>query len=116
MESKTNKLPKGQCYPLKPTVLAEALARAGIGIHTHLIRAPGTLFDAYFWPPNQNVPYERLYVRIGSVSADRANDARRWAEDVMIAHLIQWIGAIMAADVKSPVRREEQTITFRPSA
>ena len=54
MKSETAKLPKGQRYPLKPSALEAALAEAHIAIDTHLIRSPGDLFDAFFWPPNDN--------------------------------------------------------------
>ena len=72
MKSETEKLPKGHSYPLKPLMLEAALASAGIDIDVHLRRSPGDLFDAHFWPPNPNVPKERLYVRAGSVPVDRA--------------------------------------------
>jgi hypothetical protein len=55
MNSETGKLPKGQSYPLKPSLIAAALAEAGIDIDVHLIRSPGDLFDAHFWPPH-NLP------------------------------------------------------------
>jgi hypothetical protein len=111
VESETEKLPKGQSYPLKPSVLADALARAGIEIDTHLIRSSSQrLFDAYFWPTNGNVPYERLYIRVGSVPSDKAAIARRWAEDAVVPRLVRWIAAILAMDPKSPIRREEQSI------
>jgi len=89
MRSETAKLPKGHSYPLKPTTLEAALARAGISIDLHLIRSPGGLFDAHFWPPNHNLPHERLYVRAGSVPTDRAADARHRMETVVIPSLVE---------------------------
>lgn len=108
MKSETGKLPKGQSYPLKPSFLEEALAGAGIIIETHLTRAPGNLFDAHFWPPNQNVPYERLYVRAGSVPIEDAANARRQIENHAVPTLIKWVGDILAQDRESPMRREKQ--------
>ncbi len=72
MNSATAKLPKGQSYPLRPSVLEAALADAALQIDTHLSRTPGKLFDAHFWPPNENVSHERLYVRAGTVSSEAA--------------------------------------------
>jgi len=112
MKSETKKLPQGHSYPLKPSVLATALERAGITIDAHLIRSPGNLFDAFFWPANSNVPYERLYVRAGSVSGERAADARRRVEEECVPHLVHWIAAILATDPKSPIRREEQMLNW----
>jgi hypothetical protein len=110
MRSKTSKLPKGHSYPLKPTALEAALARAGISIDLYLIRSPGDLFDAHFWPPNPNVPHERLYVRAGSVPMERAAEARHRTETVVIPSLVRWIADIIAQDTNSPVRRQQQVI------
>lgn len=114
MRSETGKLPKGQSYPLKPSRLEAALADAGICIDTDLARRPGRLFDALFWPPSPNVPYERLYIRIGSVPSEQAAEARSRMEEVILPRLIEWIANILAQDVRSPVRRKEQWIGLRP--
>jgi hypothetical protein len=113
MKSETAKLPKGQRYPLKPSALEAALAEAHIAIDTHLIRSPGDLFDAYFWPPNNNVPRERLYVRVGSVPSELVADARRHVESVMIPTLVKWIADILVRDCNSPVRREQQRLDLK---
>lgn len=110
MRSETEKLQKGYSYPLKPSALEAALSGAGIGIDVHLIRSPGELFDAHFWPPNENVSYERLYVRAGSVPSERAAEARLRAETVMLPELVRWIANIIAQDTRSPIRREQQAL------
>jgi hypothetical protein len=114
MKSETGKLPKGQSYPIKPSLLAAALADAGISIDTHLVRSPGTTFDAEFWPPNPNVPYERLYIRIGSVAKERATQARQRMQDELIPHLTRWVAEILSADPKSFIRQREQWINLSP--
>ena len=114
MKSETAKLPKGQSYPLRPSALEDALAKAGITIDTHLIRSPGVLFYAHFWPPNDNVPHERLYVRAGSVPLAGAAEARRRVEDVVIPTLVGWIADILERDRNSPVRREQQALDLKP--
>ncbi|WP_293697771.1 MULTISPECIES: hypothetical protein [unclassified Sphingopyxis] len=108
MKSETGKLPKGHSYPLKPSFLDEALTSAGIVIETHLTRNAGNLFDAHFWPANQNVPYERLYVRAGSVPIEEAANARHRVENHAVPMLVKWVGDILAMDQESPVRREKQ--------
>ena len=108
MKSETRKLPKGHSYPLEPSFLEEALASAGIAIETHLIRNPGNLFDAHFWPPNQNVPYERLYVRAGSVPIEDATNARSQVENHAVPTLVKRVGDILAQAPESPMRREKQ--------
>jgi hypothetical protein len=104
---------KGASYPLKPAALEAALANARLAIDTHLIRSRGGLCEAFFWPPNDNVPHERLYVRIGSVPSERAADARRHAEAVTIPILVKWISDILARDRNSPVRREQQCLDLK---
>ncbi|CCD92218.1 conserved hypothetical protein [Bradyrhizobium sp. ORS 375] len=113
MRSQTAKLPKTQGYPLSPSALDDALKRAGVSIDVLLIRQPGTLFDAHFWPPNPNVPYERLYVRVGSVPVDQVGPIRREFEAKKLPVLVEWIASILAHDLKSPVRREEQMLDLR---
>ena len=110
MKSTTAKLSKGQSYPLRPSVLEAELDRAGIIIDTNLERSPGDLFDAFFWPPNANVPHERLHIRAGSVPRERAGEARHRMVTVTVPALIRWIAGILATDPQSPVRREQQAI------
>jgi hypothetical protein len=104
MKSETAKLPKGQSYPLKPSRLAEALASAGVSIDVYLIRRPGAIFDAHFWPVRSNVPYERLYVRAGSVPAEQAADAKQKIEATTLPALAKWIASLLMEDPKSPNR------------
>lgn len=115
MRSETAKLPGGQSYPLKPSVLEAALATARINLDTHLIRSPGRLFDAHFWPPNANVPHERLYVRAGSVPVEQAKAARDRIEGEALPALVEWIGNILAQDPRSPIRREQQYFSLKAS-
>lgn len=112
MKSETGKLPKGHSYPLRPSLLEAALERASIVIDTHLIRSPGDLFDAHFWPPNENVPHERLYVRAGSVPVAMAATERERIETVTIPSIVRWLSDILAQEHKSPIRREKQTLKF----
>jgi hypothetical protein len=108
MRSETGRLPKGESYVLKPSMLEAALAEAGIAIDTYLVRHAGRLFYANFWPPNDNVPYERLYVRAGSVPRERARAARAAMEREIVPRLVAWIADILSRDAGSPVRREKQ--------
>ena len=113
MRSETARLPKRQGYPLRPSTLEDALKRAGVSIDVHLIRQPGKLFDAHFWPPNPNAPYERLYVRVGSVPIEQVGAIRREFEATTLPVLVKWIASILAQDSKSPMRGEEQMLELR---
>jgi hypothetical protein len=112
MKSETAKLPKGQSYPLRPSLLEAVLEGAGITLDTQLIRGPGPLFDAQFWPPNENVPHERLYVRAGTVAAEHCAQERERIETIALPALARWLADILAQDRRSPIRREKQTLTF----
>jgi hypothetical protein len=113
MRSETAKSPKRQGYPLRPSTLGDALKHAGVSIDVHLIRQPGTIFDAHFWPPNPDVPYERLYIRVGSVPVEQLGAIRREFEAKTIPVLVKWIASILAQDSKSPIRREKQMLYLR---
>ena len=65
-------------------------------------------FVAYFWPPNPNVPYERLYMRLGAVPSDQVQTIRQKMESEVVPELILWIRAIVSLPPNSPIRREQQ--------
>ncbi len=113
MRSETAKLPKGHSYPLRPSILEAAFETARVGIDTHLVRSPSKMFDAHFWPPSPDIPYERLYVRIGSVPSEQAQAARDRIERAAVPALVAWIGNILAQDPRSPVRREKQYLSLK---
>lgn len=114
MKSETSKLPKGQGYPFKPSTLEAALAEAGVEIDAYLIRGSGDLFYAEFWPPNPNVPYERLYIRTGAMPIADLAQARTKVEISIIPALVDWITRILKQDRQSPIRREKQYLDLRP--
>ncbi len=67
------KIAKGMSYPLKSSHLESALISAKITINTHLIQGGSShLFECFFWPPNQNANYERLYIRTAPVRSNLA--------------------------------------------
>lgn len=112
MKSETAELSKGQSYPLRPTFLKAELDRALVTIDVSLTRSPGNLFDVFFWPPNPNLPHERFYIRTGSVPSERAAEARQRMETVTVPALLRWMADILAADARSPLRREKQSINL----
>jgi hypothetical protein len=112
-KSETEKLPKGQSYPLKPSQFEAALAAAGISIDTHFMRRPSRrLFDVHFWPPNPNVSYERFYITIGAVPSEDAREVRLRVESILLPQTINWMSEILSLDTRSPIRREQQFIAL----
>ena len=113
--SKTDEIPKGYGYVLKPSFLANALSAAGVEINALLVRSHSKrLFDAHFWPPNSYLSYERLYITAGTVIARDLPKFRQQVELEAIPILVRWISGIVSLDPKSPIRREKQTIQLLP--
>lgn len=109
MRIEKSPLPKGMSYVLKSSVLERALSEAGIELDTTLIHGPGGIFfDAHFWPPNQNVAHERLYVRAGAVQASVAREARAYIDSSVVPEFVAWVKSILALPNNAPVRREQQ--------
>jgi hypothetical protein len=108
MQIERAKLPKALSYPAKSTVLADALSQAGIPFDAHLILAPSKIFfDAHFWPPNANVPRERIYIRVGAVPRSEAHAARTFMAEVAIPEFVGWLKELAAFPVASPKRHAE---------
>jgi hypothetical protein len=112
--SETDKLPKGQSYPLKPMKLAEALSAEGISIDVHLVRGPGVRFDVYFWPPRPGIPHDRLYVCTGTVHSEQAADARQKIESTTLPAMATWLANLLKEDPRSPNRQQEQWFDLSP--
>ena len=114
--SRTEKLPKGRSYPIKPSDLEEAVRRGGITIPIELVR--WDLYEyalvARFNPPGL-IPWqdgESIWLRCRSVPAERAAEARAVVAAQAIPQFIEWARWIEALDVRSPIRRESQTFSF----
>jgi len=109
MHIEKKKLPKGLSYPLRASAVEAALSGLAIAADAHLIQGSGgKLFECFFWPPNQNVPYERLYIRTAAVPEASANEARLFVEKSVIPEFSAWLKGILALAPNSTIRREEQ--------
>lgn len=103
------KLPKGMSYPLQSSLLDGTLRAQGITVDTHLVQG-GTimLFECFFWPANQNVGHERLYIRTSAVPSAKVHEARLFIESSVVPELVAWLQDILALAPNATVRREEQ--------
>jgi hypothetical protein len=112
MPTSKQPLPKGMGYPLKPMLLEAALRQSAVMLQWSLDRnASGSLFECFFWPPNPNVDYERLYFRSSAVPSDKVLEAKRYIEGVVIPQLQRWLEYILSLPADSTVRREKQLFT-----
>jgi hypothetical protein len=109
MHIEKKKLPKGLRYPLRTSVLEAVLSASAIAVDARLIQGGGaTLFECFFWPPNSNVPHERLYIRTKAVPEVCASEARTFIEDSVIPEFTAWLQGILSLAPSSTVRCEEQ--------
>jgi len=110
--SETGKIPKGYGYLLKPSVILAALTATDLGgIHIHLVRSHGRrLFDARYRPPDGEIPYERLNIKVGTAIERDLPELRRRAKEEALPALIRWISDIVAQDLRAVIRHGEQEI------
>jgi hypothetical protein len=104
-----SKLPKGMSWPMKTSLMSEALQSAKIVLDVQLNYVVSRrFFDAEFWPPNPNVQYERLYITVSAIPAEQARKVREFVEGTVIPDFITWVQGIVSLPTNSPVRREKQ--------
>lgn len=109
MISEREKLPRSLSYPVKTSTVRDALSAAGVDIESHLTFGRRQIFlDAHFWPPNANVPYERLSIRVGAVPASEARAARTFMAEQALPALLAWVQNLVSLPARSPRRQAEQ--------
>lgn len=100
------KPPKGSSYVLKTSLLKQALEDAGVECHVDLDywipQGGGSIFEAEYWLPNENVPYPRVYIRAGVVPTDSYESAMNAMVSTVLPAFIQWIRRILALPEQSP--------------
>lgn len=100
------KLPKGLSYALKTSQLAQALADAGIDCHVDLVywvpQGGGSILEGAYWPPNENVPHLRIYVRAGVVPSALRQAAAEALRVTALPQFICLLGMILALPEDSP--------------
>ena len=103
------KISKNSSFILRSSLLEQAMHEAGISTDTSLRHVSSRIFfDAYFWPPRPNVPYERFYIRAGCVPTIQSHEARLFVQTHVIPSFIDWASGILSLPSDSPVRRSEQ--------
>ena len=108
-----DKIPKQYGFVLKTEQLNFVLNENNINIHTDLIycfsqpKYIGNIFEAFFWTPNENVPYNRLYIRAGVLQKENVFRARIEMKEVVFPEFVLWIKAIMNLPSNSPFYGEE---------
>jgi len=116
LHSQKAPLPKSRRFVLRSTSLEQALREAGIQLETSLrFVSSDVYFLAYFWPPNPEVPHERLYIQAGSVPSAEAFASREHIERSVLPRFALWVNRLLSLPLNSPIRREKQIFNARQS-
>lgn len=101
---------KGLSYPLKTSILKDAIDNAEIKSTIHLIyRTPQmngetyNILECIFWPANKSFDYDRFYIRAGVV---KSKD-RKLAEDYLKINVIPKLIAFMKNKISLPENSTE---------
>jgi len=91
-----NKIPKNLNFVLKTKQLEEIIINNDINIHIDLIYTNGIrpIFEVFYLKPNQNISYNRLYIRAGTVLKINVNKAREQMNEKILPEFIIWIKKI----------------------
>ncbi len=91
------KLQKGLSYVLQTSILKNAVEAAGIDCNIDLnywnpyrIPVGETILECFYWLPNENVDYDRFYVRAGTVQSENRKIAQELLKEKVIPQFIDW--------------------------
>ena len=91
------KIPSNYSYVLKTGQLEKLLAENDININVDLsFSFSATFFTAYFWLPNNRVPYRRVYIYAGVLPKEEVHIAREKLEQIVLPEFAIWIKGIMS--------------------
>ena len=93
------KIQRGYVYVLKTGQLEKLLADNNIDIHVYLVYwrpQTNSIFEVHYWFPNQNVEYERLYIRAGALPKEDVPLAREKLETIVFPKFVEWITDMLA--------------------
>lgn len=101
-----NKIPNNYRYVIKTQQLENIVSDNEINIHIDLVywlpQIVGTILEVHFWPPNNRILYNRLYVRAGALLKDDVKYAREKVTEVVLPEFIIWTKKILSLPANSP--------------
>ena len=94
------KIPTKYGFVLKTKQFEDLLKINEINVHIDLhyvysTQNIGSIFEALFWLPNDNVPYNRLYIKAGVLSKEEIHQAREKMKEIVLPEFITWIKSIL---------------------
>ena len=94
-----DKIPKQYSFVLKTKQLEDLIITNDISIHIDLRyvywQSIGSIFEAEFRLPNNNIPYNRLYIRAGALPNEYVFAARKEMEEIILPEFKIWITNII---------------------
>ncbi len=100
-------LSKKRSYVLKTSLLEDAVTAVGLDCHIEVRywtpTIDGSILEAEYWLPNENVSYPRAYVRAGSLPKEQRHDAARSLKTMVLPAFVQWLAKVVALPRNSPI-------------
>ena len=100
------KIPFQYGYVLKTGQLENLLQDNNIDIHVDLrywfAQNIGSILDAHYWLPNENIEYFRLYIRAGALLKQDIFIARKKMEEIVLPEFVSWVKNILVLPDNSP--------------
>jgi hypothetical protein len=111
MKVEKQKKPKHLSYVLKTSLLERALREADVKIDTHLIywipEGGGSILEAFYWVPNENVSYPRLYMRAGVVPNKEHKKAFELLQNEALPAFAEWLTFLTALPDDSTLLKDK---------
>lgn len=102
------KIRRGLSYALQTSMLKDAIEKTGLDCNIDLIYwTPQTIPDGesilqcFYWLPNENIDYDRFYVRAGTVKSENRKVAQEILKEKVFPRFIDWIKKIKSLPLNS---------------
>ena len=107
------KIPKDYVYVFKTKQLDSILNDNCVNIHIDLNycfskQNNEIFFEAFYWPPNNNITYKRLYIRLWALKRELLPLFKNIMDKHGFSDFIFWIKAILDSPDGSPSQLQEQ--------
>ena len=63
----------------------------------------GSILEAEYWLPNENVPYPRAYVRAGSLPREQRHGAGQALSATVLPAFVEWLWKVLSLPDNSPI-------------
>jgi len=107
------KIPNNYSYVLKTGQLKKLLVDNNIRIHIDLNYClafnieQDSIFEAHYWFPNENIPYDRVYIRAGALPKENILNAREKLEKKVLPEFAVWIKNILSLPDNSTLLKHD---------